>query len=142
MSVFIARPSDVSSIEAILHASYEVISGPAGQPRDWDRFLSLFVPGARLMPVVSGENPRVRVLTPEDYVRRVEPIFVTESFWERETSREVETIGRIAHVLSHYESLHDPDGPPFEHGTNSIQLFNDGVRWWIVSIMWNTSRSE
>lgn len=142
MSVFIPRPSDVSSIEAILRASYEAISGPAGEPRDWDRFLSLFVPGARLMPVISGENPRVRVLTPEDYIRRVEPIFVTEPFWERETSREVETIGRIAHVLSHYESLHDPKGPPFECGTNSIQLFNDGVRWWIVSIMWNTSRSE
>jgi hypothetical protein len=142
MPIPIARPSDVNSIEAILHASYEVISGPAGEPRDWKRFLSLFVPGARLMPVISGENPRVRVLTPEDYVRRVEPIFVTESFWERETSREIETIGRIAHVLSHYESLHDPDGPPFERGTNSVQLFNDGVRWWIVSILWNTSRRE
>lgn len=135
-----ARPSDVNSPEAILHASYEVISGPAGQPRDWDRFRSLFIPGARLMPVISGENPRVRVLTPEDYIRRVEPIFATEPFWERESSRQVETIGRIAHVLSHYESLHDPDGAPFERGTNSVQLFHDGVRWWIVSIIWNTPR--
>ena len=142
MSFPIARPLDVNSIEAIVRASYEVISGPAGQPRDWDRFRSLFVAGARLMPVVSGGNPRVRILSPEDYIRRVEPIFVAEPFWERESSREVETIGRIAHVLSHYESLHDPNGTPFERGTNSIQLFNDGDRWWIVSIMWNTSRSE
>jgi len=137
-----ARPSDVDTIDAILHASYEVISGPAGQPRDWDRFRSLFAPGARLMPVISGTNPHVRVLSPDDYIRRVEPIFVTESFWERESSRECETIGRIAHVLSHYESLHDSAGVPFERGTNSVQLFYDDVRWWIVSIMWNTSRSE
>ena len=142
MSHPIARPYDVDTIDAILRSSYEVISGPAGQPRDWGRFRSLFAPGARLMPAISGAKPRVRVLTPEDYIRRVEPIFVTESFWERESSRQTETFGRIAHVLSHYESLRDPAGAPFERGTNSIQLFYDDVRWWIVSILWNTSRTE
>jgi hypothetical protein len=25
---------------------------------------------------------------------------------------------------------------------NSIQLFNDGLRWWIVNVMWNTARAE
>lgn len=117
--------SDVKTIDGIIRASYAVISGPAGQQRDWDRFRSLFSPGARLLPVISGAEPRVRILTPEDYIRRVEPIFAKEDFWERETSRQAETIGRIAHVLSHYESLHDPDGAPFERGTNSIQLFNE-----------------
>ena len=134
--------SDLSTVEAIIHASYDVISGPAGQPRDWDRFRSLYAPGARLMPVISHPEPRVRILTPDDYISRVEPIFAKENFWERETSREVETTGRIAHVLSHYESLRDLNGPPFEHGTNSIQLFYDDARWWIVSVMWNTARSE
>jgi hypothetical protein len=138
----IARPSDVNSVDGILHASYEVISGPAGQTRDWERFRSLFVPGARLMPVICGVDPRVRVLTPDEYIRRVEPIFEREDFWERESSRQGEKVGRIAHVLSHYESLRDPEGEPFERGTNSIQLFNDGARWWIVSIMWNTARGE
>jgi hypothetical protein len=94
------------------------------------------------MPVISGAEPRVRVLTPQDYIRRVEPIFAKEDFWERECSKQVETFGRVAHVLSHYESLRDPDGEPFERGTNSIQLFNDSLRWWIVSIMWNTARGE
>lgn len=135
--------SDVSTLDGILHASYEVLSGPAGQPRNWDRYRTLFVEGARLMPVVTvaGEKPRVRQLTVEDYIRRVEPIFAIENFWERETSRQTETFGCIAHVLSKYESLRDPNGPPFEHDANSIQLFYDDSRWWIVSIMWNTSRS-
>ena len=144
MSTAGASPSDVATLDGILRAMYEVISGPAGAPRDWTRERSLYLPGARLMPVVSnpGETPRVRVLSPEDYIRRVEPIFAKEDFWERETSRQVETFGRIAHVLSHYESLRDPNGAPFERGSNSVQLFYDDTRWWIVSVMWNTPRRE
>lgn len=136
-------PSDVATLDAILHAMYEVISGPKGAPRDWDRFRSLYLPESRLMPVVAspGVAPRVRMLSPEDYIRRVEPIFAAEDFWERETSRQVETFGRVAHVLSHYESLRAPDGPPFERGSNSVQLFYDDARWWLVSVMWNTPRS-
>ena len=138
-----AIESDVSTLDGILKASYEVLSGPAGQLRDWERYRTLFAAGARLMPVVAvaGEKPHVRQLTVEDYIRRVEPIFAVEDFWERETSRQSETFGRVAHVLSNYESLRDPNGPPFEHGANSMQLFHDDARWWIVSIMWNTSRS-
>jgi hypothetical protein len=84
----------------------------------------------------------VRQLTVEDYIQRVEPIFAVENFWERETSRQTEITGRVAHVLSMYESLRDPNGAPFEHGANSMQLFYDDTRWWIVSVMWNTSRSS
>jgi hypothetical protein len=137
-----ALKSDVSTLDGILHALYEVLSGPAGQPRDWERYRSLFIEGARLLVVVAvaGEKPRVRQLTLEDYIRRVEPIFAVEDFWERETSRQAETFGRVAHVLSKYESLRDPNGQPFERGANSMQLFYDDSRWWVVSVMWNTSR--
>lgn len=140
MSTPIVHTSDVATLDAILRAMYEVICGPAGQPRDWERFRSLYHPGARLMPVVSGESPSVRLLCIEDYIRRVEPIFATEDFWERETGRQVEEFGRVAHVLSHYESLRDPNGVAFDRGANSVQLFYDGTRWWIVSVMWNTVR--
>jgi hypothetical protein len=138
-----ALKSDVSTLDGILHALYEVLSGPAGQPRDWERYRSLFLDGARMIVVVAvaGEKPRARQLTLEDYIRRVEPIFAVEDFWERETNRQSETFGRVAHVLSEYESLRDPKGPPFEHGANSMQLFYDDSRWWVVSVMWNTSRS-
>jgi hypothetical protein len=135
--------SDVSTLDGILHALYEVLSGPAGQRRDWDRYRTLFMDGARMIVVVAvaGEKPRARLLAVEDYIRRVEPIFAVEDFWERETRRQTEAFGRVAHVLSTYESLRDPEGPPFERGANSMQLFYDDSRWWVVSIMWNTSRS-
>jgi len=135
--------AELATLDGILRASYELISGPKGQARDWDAFRALYAPGARLMPVVSvGQTPRARVLTPEDYIKRVEPIFAAEAFWEKESSREVKQFGRVAHVLSHYVSLRTPDGEPFEKGTNSVQLFWDDERWWIVSVMWNTSRGE
>jgi hypothetical protein len=139
-----ARPSDVATLDAILHAFYETVSGAVGQPREWGRFRSLFLPGGRLMPIVSlaGGKAGARFLSTEDFIHRVEPIFAREDFWERETSRQTETSGHFAHVLSFYESLRSPDGPPFERSVNSIQLFNDGVRWWIVNVMWNTSRTE
>jgi hypothetical protein len=134
------RPSDVATLDAILHAFYETVSGAVGQPR----VRSLILPGGRLMPVVSiaGEKAGVRFLSTEDFIHRVEPIFAVEDFWERETSRQTETAGHFAHVLSFYESLRSPDGPPFERSVNSIQLFNDGLRWWIVNVMWNTARAE
>ena len=144
MSTPMARPSDVATLDAILHAFYETVSGAVGQPRDWDRFRSLILPGGRLMPVIAiaGEKAGVRFLSTEDFIRRVEPIFAAEDFWERETSRQTETLGHFAHVLSFYECLRSPDGPPFERSVNSIQLLNDGLRWWIVNVMWNTSRAE
>src|SRR5215831_2717941 len=144
MSTPNARQSDVATLDAILHAFYETVSGPSGQPRDWDRFRSLLLPGARLMPIVSipGEKTSLRFLSTEDFIRRVEPIFAIEDFWERESSRQTETFGRFAHVLSFYDSLRSPTGVPFERSANSIQLLNDGVRWWIVNVMWNTSRTE
>ena len=134
-----ANPADVKSIDSIIAALYDVISGPAGKKRDWDRMRSLFIPGARLIPT----NPRQtggyasRVLTVEDYVTRVEPFFAREGFYEKETARRTESFGQIAHVFSTYDSRHTPeDAKPFQRGINSIQLMNDGSRWWIVTIFW------
>src|SRR5207302_10584416 len=81
-----AKPEEVNSVEAILAATYDVISGPAGKKRDWDRFRSLFYPGARLIP--AGKRPnetegRARVISPEDYIERSAPLLEHASFCER-----------------------------------------------------------
>ena len=137
-----ADPSDVESIEAIVAAAYDVISGPAGKKRDWKRERSLFISGARLIPtaVDAGRNDvdlAPQVLDVDAYIARVKPYFATAGFYEKEVARRVEQFGQIAHVWSTYESRHDPnDAEPFMRGINSIQLFNDGSRWWILSIYW------
>jgi hypothetical protein len=134
-----ANPADVASIDAIVGAVYDVISGPAGKKRDWDRMRSLFLPGARLIPT----GPRQaggygsRVLTVEDYVERSAPFLEKEGFYEKEAARQTEVFGNIAHVFSTYESRHSPDDvKPFQRGINSMQLMNDGKRWWMVTIFW------
>ena len=137
-----ANPADVESIDAIINAAYDVISGPAGKKRDWNRERSLFISGARLIPtaVEAGRNDvdlAPLVLDVEGYIARVEPLFEKNGFYEREVARRVEEFGQIAHVWSTYESRHDPnEAAPFMRGINSIQLFNDGNRWWILSIYW------
>lgn len=133
-----ARPGDVDTPEHLVAALYDVISGPAGK-RDWNRFLSLFYPGARLMP--SGKNPQgaltVRMLRPQEYVARAQAIFDKEGFFERSIANRMEVWDRIAHVWSTYESRHaKDDAAPFARGINSIQLFHDGKRWWLVSVYW------
>jgi hypothetical protein len=134
-----ANPADVVSIDAIIAAVYDVISGPAGKKRNWDRMRSLFMPGARLIPT----NPRQtggygsRALGVDDYIARAEPFFDKEGFYEKEVARKLETFGQIAQVFSTYESRHAPDDTkPFQRGINSIQLMNDGNRWWVVTIFW------
>jgi len=137
-----ANPADVESIEAIIAAAYDVISGPAGKKRDWERERSLFISGARLIPtaVEAGRNDvdlAPQILDVDAYIARVEPYFATIGFYEKEIARRVEQFGQIAHVWSTYESRHDPsEAVPFMRGINSIQLFNDGNRWWILSIYW------
>jgi hypothetical protein len=136
-----ANLRDVESIDAIIAAAYDVISGPAGKKRDWNRERSLFYPGARLIPTASvpGRNDvalEPQILDVEGYIARAEPL-LQKGFYEKEVARRTEQFGRIAHVWSSYESRHDlSDAAPFMRGINSFQLFNDGKRWWILSIYW------
>jgi hypothetical protein len=135
-----AKPADVASPDAILAATYDVISGPAGQQRDWDRFRSLFVPGARLIPVVAkktGGGFETRIITPDEYAQKADAYFQKNGFAEREIAQKAERYGNIMQIFSTYESRHDPkDAQPFARGINSFQLLYDGTRWWVVTIYW------
>ena len=142
-----ANLADVASIDSIMKAVYDVISGDAGKARDWDRFRSLFVEGARLIPTTAKNKDTglvgVRVLSPEDYIKRAEPFLLKDGFHEREIARRVEQYGGIAHVFSTYESKHKMDDPkPFARGINSFQLTYDGKRWWVVTIFWQSETPE
>lgn len=134
-----ANPADVASMDAIMRAVYDVISGPAGQKRDWNRMRSLFIPGARLIP--TGQRPTgetaARVIDVEGYISRSGDYLEKNGFFEREAARRTEQFGNIAHVFSTYESRHKADDAnPFARGINSFQLMNDGKRWWVVTIFW------
>ena len=141
-----ADPKDVASLDAIMKAVYDVISGDAGKVRDWDRFRSMFHKDARLIP--SGKNPQTgvigaRVLTPEDYIQRSGPLLEKNGFHEREIARHVDMYGNIAQVFSTYASFHKSDDKePFMRGINSFQLLNDGKRWWVITIYWQAETPD
>ena len=141
-----ANPADVSSLDAIMKAVYDVISGDAGKARDWDRFRSLFHKDARLIP--SGKNAQTgvvgaRVLTPEDYITRSGPFLEKEGFHERELAQHVDMYGNIAQVFSTYHAFKKADDKePFMRGINSFQLLNDGKRWWVVTIYWQAETPD
>jgi hypothetical protein len=141
-----ADPADVSSLDAIMKAVYDVISGDAGKPRDWDRFRSLFHKDARLIP--SGKNAQTGVvganaLSPDDYVKRAEPAFAKDGFHERELARHVDQYGNIAQVFSTYHAFRkSTDKEPFLRGINSFQLLNDGKRWWVLTIYWQAETPD
>jgi len=134
-----AEQSDVSSIDGLMSALYDVISGPAGAERDWDRFRSLFDVDARLIP--TSPNPdsdgyTAQIWRVEDYVERAGPSLSANGFFELESHRVVKEFENIAHVFSTYETRRTVDGPVFMRGINSIQMMFDGDRWWIMNIMW------
>lgn len=138
-----ADPKDVGSEDAILAALYDVISGPAGKARDWNRFRSLFVPGARLIPTGMGPDgkARIRTMSPDEYATATGARLEQAGFFEREISRTEENFGNITQAFSTYESRHAAaDEKPFARGINSIQLFHDGTRWWVVTIFWDSER--
>ncbi|MBK7932600.1 MAG: hypothetical protein KA956_14255 [Pyrinomonadaceae bacterium] len=141
-----ADPKDVGSLDAIMKAVYDVISGDAGKPRDWGRFRTLFHKDARLIP--TGKNPQTGVtggnaFTPDEYINRADPVFAKDGFHERELARHVDQYGNIAQVFSTYHAFRKSDDKtPFLRGINSFQLLNDGTRWWVVTIYWQAETPD
>jgi hypothetical protein len=134
------RPEDVTTLDGIIQAFYDVISGPAGQPREWGRDRTLYLPGARFVMVQRQEGanaPQVKVVDHQQFVDLVNHFMVKEGFFEREIHRVTESFGAVTHVWSTYEWRTKPGGPVGGRGVNSIQLLNDGKRWWITAAMWD-----
>jgi hypothetical protein len=128
---------DVASVDAIIAALYEVISGDPGTTRDWDRFRNLFKPETRLMPTRKNAQGELilQALTPEDYVQLFTSR-VAAGFFERELHRVTEQYGTVTHAFSTYETKEKKDGPVTNRGINSIQLFHDGKRYYVINIFW------
>ena len=136
---------DVESADAIISSLYNVISGPAGEKRNWDRMRTLFITEAKLMATGKRQDGSMgkRVMAVEDYITTSGPFLEKDGFFEREIGRKMEQFGSVVHVFSTYESKRkSEDEKPFMRGINSIQLWNDGKRWWIVSVFWQAETPD
>tara|TARA_R110000868_G_scaffold294140_1_gene554711 strand:+ start:62487 stop:63008 length:522 start_codon:yes stop_codon:yes gene_type:complete len=141
---FAQYEEDVKSIDSIIEALYASISGNAGEQRDWDRFKNLFIEEGKLMPTFQNQEGKVGYVQwgLDEYIERVDKSFFENGFHEDEISREVDSYRYITQVFSTYQSKRTKDGEVFARGINTIQVFNDGERYWIVSVFWSSENDE
>jgi hypothetical protein len=138
-----ARPADVATIDGIIQAFYDVISGPAGQPREWARDRTLYIPGVKFVAMSTNQNaPVAHVMSHQEFVESSDPWMVGQGFFEKEIHRVTHRFGNIAHVFSTYAFRRTADGPVQGRGVNSIELFWDGTRWWIAGAIWDGERPD
>jgi hypothetical protein len=133
------RRQEIETIDGIIKAYYEVVSGPAGERPDIERDRSLHHPQAWV--AIAGRDTTnqavVRVTDLRGYHGQNAPR--SEGFWEWETNRVVQRSGNMAHVWSSYAAARTEAGEPFVRGVNSITLFHDGDRWWIMGWMFDAA---
>lgn len=139
------RAEDVSSIDGIIRAYYQVVSGPAGQPREWGRDATLYIPGVRFVVFSKDRNGKTSAqsMTHQEFVDSSDRAMVAKGFYEREIHRIVHRAGDVAHILSTAENSASPNGPAQGRSIDSLELYWDGKRWWIASAnVWELSSGE
>jgi hypothetical protein len=137
------RPEDVATPDAIIKAMYDTISGPAGK-RNWYRERSLFLDGARLIPIGKRihKEGELQVLSLEEWIEDAEPFLAENDFYEIEIMRQMNRFGNLLQAFSTYEARNSEDGEPIARGINSIQLLHKDDRWWIVTVMWDNETRD
>ncbi|WP_299130180.1 hypothetical protein [uncultured Winogradskyella sp.] len=130
---------NVATLDNTIETLYSVISGDKGFERNWALFKHLFHKDAKLIPTGKTKEGKqiARYITPEEYIKSSGQWLVQNGFHEVEIHRETQTFGNITQVFSTYKSFKKKDDKePFMRGINSIQLMNNGERWWIINIFW------
>ncbi|MFD2513975.1 hypothetical protein ACFSRY_08870 [Pontibacter locisalis] len=130
------QQQDVATVEAIVKAGLQIISGPKGQERDMEKFKALFLPGAQMGGVFfKGDSSFVRITTVENFAERNGPAYAKMGFYENQISLKVEQFGNIATAFQTYETRFGKDGKVEDRGVNTYQLVYDKGRWWIASLL-------
>lgn len=135
-----ADPANVTTIDALMTAYYESVSGHPGK-RDGERMLSLFIPGGKISIGLDGDEPTHQLA--EDYLRTERFLTISNDFFEREISRDVQQFGYMANVISTYgisDAMANTDYTA--RGVTVFQLVKHGDRWWILSTMWQRESPE
>lgn len=137
-----ADPKDVSTIDGIIKAFYETISGGKSVARQWSRDKTLYISDVRFV-AMREESGKIsaNVMNHAQYVNGSNEFLVTEGFTEREINRTVRKFGNLAHVFSVYEYATE-DKKSKGRGINSIEMFFDGKRWWISAVTWDEEREN
>ena len=137
-----ADPDDVNSIESIIKAAYETIQRAPGEDFEWDRWRTLFIPQATLIPNAEQTGGAFVVHTVESFIALVDEHTTVggpndRGFAEEGVHLEVHRYGDVAQAFSTYQKHFWGDDRILGRGINSFQLIRHGDRWWIASIAWD-----
>jgi hypothetical protein len=135
---------NVSTLDGIMKAYYDVVTVKKGEKPSYERDSLLHWPGALVGSAGIGKNgkPVFHSMTLKRFHELSDPSLERDGFYEKEISRKVEHFGSIYHVWSTYESRNEPGGPIIERGINSIELYNDGTRFWILAWFFDGERKD
>lgn len=130
------RQQDVQSIDGLMIALYEVLSGPSGQPRDWSRDRTLYLEDCRFIWWEEDDNGERQMvnLDHQGAVDLFDEEMLEKGYFVREIDRRTHINGNLGQVFSTYEASYTSGGPVVERGINSLQLVNDGSRWWVMAL--------
>jgi len=135
---------NVSTLDGIMKAYYDVVTVKKGEKPSYERDSLLHWPGALVGSAGIGKNGKAvfHSMTLKRFHELSDPGLERDGFYEKEISRKVEQFGSIYHVWSTYESRNEPGGPIIERGINSIELYNDGTRFWILAWFFDGERKD
>ncbi|MET0753018.1 MAG: hypothetical protein ABWZ66_06580 [Pyrinomonadaceae bacterium] len=135
------RAEDVGSIDGIVKAFYEIVSGGVGVPRQWSRDRTLYIPDVRFVGMSErGGKIVADVMSHQQYINGSNDFLVQEGFVEKEIHRVTRKFGNMAQVFSTYEFSTSGKNKVSGRGVNSIEMFFDGKRWWISAVTWDEER--
>ena len=138
------RPGDVATIDGMVNAYYEVVSGPKGQPRDWARDRTLYIADVRFVPVDIDKDGRIqpRISTHQQFVDASDASLAGQGFFEKEIHRVTERFGPIAHVWSTYESRRTATAPSSSAASTRSSSSGTDKRWWIANAIWTDETKD
>jgi hypothetical protein len=134
-------PVESLSIETIIPALYRIVSGDAGSIKNWSLLKKLHAPNAIITPLFHEDGkPSASISSVDKFIALNKKIFKDINFYETEVASRIFTYGHMATILSHYESRDNRNSKPYSQGINSFQLVNDGRRWCVISVTWDSDK--
>ena len=115
-----------------------------GEKVSYERDSLLHIAGAQVGWNVQGKDgkPHLQMVSLKEYHKMSDASLEKNGFHETEISRKVEKFGSVYHVWSTYETRNTSDGPIIGRGINSIELFFDGARFWIITWVFDDERED
>ena len=139
-----------ATVDSVIAALYESVSHGNDAEPNWNLMREVFLYTGQLIPPKRPQEDRFTTLDVDGFQERVRKGSAAAkakgdptSFFEKEVARQTDCFGNVCQVFSTYEAKRAPsDDKPFVRGINSIQLVNDGRRWWVASVVWDTEKAD